>query len=220
MNTLSTTRPLAPRYILGVLAAAVLLIAFGFASISYAQTLTRQLQMGMSGADVTALQTFLAQDPSIYPQGLVTGYFGNLTKAAVSNYQSRNGISTVGRVGPVTMQHMNARMGGGMSGDITAPTISNVLISSTSNGATIHWNTNESSAGIVYYGTSYPTMTDTPTDATISGMVAMTSFSQQNSQNVSLTGLNANTTYYYVIYVKDQSGNVQLTWPTTFKTIN
>ncbi len=39
----------------------------------HADTLTRQLEEGNSGADVTSLQTYLAKDPTIYPQGLITG---------------------------------------------------------------------------------------------------------------------------------------------------
>jgi len=70
---------------------------FGLAFTANAATLTRQLELGMRGDDVSSLQTFLAQDVTIYPQGLVTGYFGSLTKSAVSNFQARNGISTVGR---------------------------------------------------------------------------------------------------------------------------
>ena len=61
-------------------------------NISSADTLYRQLQVGSRGADVSSLQTFLAEDPSVYPQGLVTGYFGFLTKSAVSNFQSNNGM--------------------------------------------------------------------------------------------------------------------------------
>src|SRR3989338_7152445 len=90
--------------------AAFVVVLFSAAVIAPAATLNRQLQVGMSGSDVSALQTFLAADVTLYPQGLVTGYFGNLTKAAVSNFQSRNGISPVGRVGPVTLAVLNAQM--------------------------------------------------------------------------------------------------------------
>ncbi len=73
--------------------------------------LPRSLALGMEGADVTALQQFLARDPAIYPEGKVTGYFGALTEAAVKRFQAKNGIvssgtpSTTGygRVGPKTI---------------------------------------------------------------------------------------------------------------------
>jgi peptidoglycan hydrolase-like protein with peptidoglycan-binding domain len=33
------------------------------------------------------LQTLLATKPEIYPEGLITGYFGQLTKKAVQKFQ-------------------------------------------------------------------------------------------------------------------------------------
>lgn len=47
------------------------------------------LRFGMSNSDVTRLQTLLAQDPSLYPEGLVTGYFGTLTRQAVIRFQEK-----------------------------------------------------------------------------------------------------------------------------------
>jgi plastocyanin len=70
----------------------------------------RILKRGSSGADVTRLQQFLAQDPSVYPEGTVSGYFGALTEKAVQRWQAKNNIissgspSTTGwgQVGPRT----------------------------------------------------------------------------------------------------------------------
>src|SRR3989344_7499461 len=47
----------------------------------------RVLSLRMSGSDVSCLQKTLAQDPAIYPEGLVTGYFGSLTQKAVQRWQ-------------------------------------------------------------------------------------------------------------------------------------
>lgn len=69
--------------------------------------LTRDLAQGMSGEDVEELQELLASDPDIYPEGLVTGYFGPLTQRAVERLQERFGIDSVGRVGPVTRGTLN-----------------------------------------------------------------------------------------------------------------
>src|SRR3989338_8904446 len=44
---------------------------------------TKILRLGVRGDEVTQLQEFLKQFPDIYPQGLVTGYFGPLTESAV-----------------------------------------------------------------------------------------------------------------------------------------
>lgn len=47
------------------------------------------LRFGMSNSDVARLQTLLAQDSSLYPEGLVTGYFGTLTRQAVTRFQEK-----------------------------------------------------------------------------------------------------------------------------------
>jgi len=54
-------------------------------------------------ADVTRLQTLLATEPTIYPEGFVTGYFGPLTFAAVQNFQVANDVVDVGGVGSGTV---------------------------------------------------------------------------------------------------------------------
>lgn len=187
-------------------------------SPAYADTLTRQLQFGMSGADVSALQTYLAQDQTIYPQGLVTGYFGFLTKSAVSNWQARNNISTVGRVGPITLAALNQEIGGVTSGDVVAPVISNLSLTTSTSSANIHWDTNEPARGIVYYSTSQVTMAEKYNDVEITGTSAISDTTLLNSQNISMMPLLASTTYYYIVYSKDAAGNVAVTWPSNFKT--
>lgn len=196
--------------------ATVLVLAAG--STAHAALLTRQLEFGMSGSDVSSLQIFLAADPTIYPQGLVTGYFGLLTRVAVSNFQVRNGISPVGRVGPITLAAINAQMGGGVSVGNTAPIISNVNVSTGVNSATFHWNTNEPAVGIVYYGTSWMPMTETEHDAIINGTSARMDSSLRSSEDITISGLQSNTTYYYVVYTKDAGGDATIIWPATFKT--
>ena len=47
------------------------------------------LQVGSKGLEVKELQKCLAKDPEIYPQGEITGYFGNKTKQAVINFQEK-----------------------------------------------------------------------------------------------------------------------------------
>lgn len=64
----------------------------------------RDLFMGKRGDDVTLLQTYLAQE-GYYPEGLITGYFGTLTKNAVVRYQKLNEITpTMGYVGSITRE--------------------------------------------------------------------------------------------------------------------
>lgn|ERR1035437_6138131 len=82
---------------------------------SQASTLTQQLDIGSSGTSVAALQSFLAQDNTLYPQGLVTGYYGFLTKAAVSNFQSRNGLVADGKFNKETIEIFDNQRINGMN---------------------------------------------------------------------------------------------------------
>lgn len=66
-----------------------------------AQGIIHTLQKKSSGNDVKLLQQFL-KIYGVYPDGLITGYFGSLTEAAVKKFQQREGISTVGVAGPKT----------------------------------------------------------------------------------------------------------------------
>jgi N-acetylmuramoyl-L-alanine amidase/peptidoglycan hydrolase-like protein with peptidoglycan-binding domain len=51
------------------------------------------------GGDVSKLQALLSQDPTLYPQKLVTGYYGTATQAAVQTFQSTQGVLQKGDVG-------------------------------------------------------------------------------------------------------------------------
>jgi peptidoglycan hydrolase-like protein with peptidoglycan-binding domain len=214
------------RFLLGVGLVLAAFLIMGSVSIARADTLNRDLSIGMSGADVSALQTFLAQDNTIYPQGLVTGYFGILTQAAVSNFQSRNGIEAVGQVGPITLPVLNLQIANGMVlgssavSSVSAPMITSVTTVSYTNSVSVAWNTNEFARGTVYYSTSPLTTYENNNSVNVSGNTAMTDTNFKSSQNVSIAGLSANTTYYYMIYTTDQQGNVSVTWPSTFQTTN
>jgi peptidoglycan hydrolase-like protein with peptidoglycan-binding domain len=82
--------------------------------------LTRSLSLGMTSEEVKLLQEILATDPDIYPEGLVTGYFGALTEKAVKKFQAKFGIEQVGNVGPKTMAQLNKLLteGAGNSGKV------------------------------------------------------------------------------------------------------
>ena len=77
--------------------------------------LTRSLQRGARGDDVRELQQFLSQFPDIYPEKLITGFFGFLTEAAVKKFQEKHGITDggtiettgYGQIGPKTLQKIN-----------------------------------------------------------------------------------------------------------------
>lgn len=83
------------------------------AKVVHTLTFTQYLARGSRGAQVTALQQLLAQDPTLYPAGLVTGYFGAGTEAAVGAFQVRYGISQkggagYGTLGPKTRAKLNS----------------------------------------------------------------------------------------------------------------
>ncbi len=79
------------------------LVSTGSASAVFASN----LYIGTSSDDVRRLQTLLASDPSIYPNGRITGYFGQATLKAVQTFQMKYGVASstsvgYGNVGPAT----------------------------------------------------------------------------------------------------------------------
>jgi len=76
-------------------------------------TFTQYLQRGARGKQVEALQKFLAKDSKIYPEGLITGYFGPATERAVKRFQekyniARQGDAGYGCAGPKTRAKLNS----------------------------------------------------------------------------------------------------------------
>lgn len=192
-----------------------------------AETLYRQLDLGATGSDVSSLQTFLAQDAVLYPEGLVTGYFGSLSFSAVSRFQTRNGIASVGRVGPVTLAALNAQMGNTSSavGDVYAPVITSAYISTSNTSATVNWTTNDAAIGKLYYSTSPIQLRNTFeqtgqnfVEPYVSGTLASFDGMQRSFQSVNIPGLSPNTTYYYLIEALDASNNSSITLPASFHT--
>ncbi len=66
--------------------------------------LTKNLYKGLSDEEVKKLQGFLKQYVEVYPEGLVTGYYGPLTEKAVKKFQEKYDIPTTGLVGPMTRE--------------------------------------------------------------------------------------------------------------------
>jgi len=82
---------------------------------------TRSLTTGSTGPDVTELQDFLiAQGDLVWPEGVSTGYFGNLTQAAVAKFQADNGITpAAGYFGPITSAKVNSMLSGSTTSTTT-----------------------------------------------------------------------------------------------------
>ena len=84
----------------------------------------KTLRKGSSGTEIRKLQEVLAAMPDIYPEKLITGYFGVLTRQAVQRFQSKYGIVSsgdenttgYGQVGPKTRKKLNEFMAGPQAG--------------------------------------------------------------------------------------------------------
>ena len=201
--------------------------------------LIKQLRRGMTGDDVKLLQEFLATDPDIYPEGLITGYFGPLTERAVKKLQKRMCLDQVGNVGPKTMWRINELLteGAGASGkippglliapgiqkklcatatttpDTIVPVISDVMATSTTASTTqIKWLTNELANSKVWYSTSTPVVASAPTPAVSSSAYVL-------NHSISLSDLTASTTYYYLVASTDKSENTTTSAEKLFTTL-
>ncbi|MDP2676947.1 MAG: peptidoglycan-binding protein [bacterium] len=67
----------------------------------------RYLERGATSDEVKYLQEFLATLPGVYPEKIITGYFGLLTENAVRRFQAKYGIDQLGVVGPRTRSKLN-----------------------------------------------------------------------------------------------------------------
>lgn len=204
---------------------------FALAAPAFAATISSHMDIGTQNSDVRVLQQTLATDPSLYPQGLVTGYFGSLTAAAVQRFQSHYGIVSsgtaattgYGRVGPATVAKFNEVYGGlGTTGGAdSAAIISGVTVAKNNSGTSLLWNTNENATGLVYYSTSPLQVTESSTPHVgpgVTGSFLSANTSLGTSNSLLLPGLAANTTYYYMIQTRDTDGNISVTWPSSFTT--
>jgi len=193
--------------------------------------ITTQLDLGDRDSEVTELQTYLATNANIYPEGLVTGYFGQLTKAAVERFQTAQGIISegtpattgYGRVGPQTMARINILLGSG--GDQTAwdtsPILSTPTVQKTDTNATFVWTSNEPTQGQVYLSNvplQFNEATGPRQQPYVSGNLALDAGGLQTSHTVTVSNLQANTTYYYLVRGVDNVGNMSMIWPSSFRT--
>ncbi len=193
-----------------VLATLVLstLVVVAVPSITNAYTLNRQLDLKATGDDVSAVQTYLAKDSSLYPQGLVTGYFGSMTASAVSKYQTRNGFEAVGRVGPLTLASLNRAMAGAgniqiVSG-MASPEIYNTSVNTSRNGANVSWGTDQLAQGLVFYSTSPLQATESLNSVEVSGSMMATDRTFRNSDSFTLKSTTKHNLLLYDLRYKSE----------------
>lgn len=203
-----------------------LVIPLVFSSQVFAYNIINsQLDLGERNADVTSLQGFFADNSSIYPEGLVTGYFGGLTMSAVKRFQAQYGFDQVGRVGPMTRDKINSLIseGGWVVSDIQGPWIYDVNKTISNTSVTLNWSTNELASAKVFYSTSPVTMNEGDINSVgfgaTSGYTATNDNLARTSQQIIINNLQPNTMYYYVVVSTDLKGNVSVWNPnTTFRT--
>lgn len=82
-------------------------VATAGTNVSNTVQLIRSMKEGMSGDDIAALQTLLASDPTIFPNGTVNGVFGTSTREALKKFQRKHGIEAMGFAGPKTLKKLN-----------------------------------------------------------------------------------------------------------------
>jgi peptidoglycan hydrolase-like protein with peptidoglycan-binding domain len=230
-TTLSTRKNLA---FAGTFFALFFVLSFGVgAHAAYAATIDTQLDFGSTGQEVRDLQTYLSTDVSVYPSGLVTGYFGSLTRAGVQRFQTVQGIVSsgtpettgYGRVGPTTMARLNALMSGATGNQstlFTVPVLSGVSLQRTQTSATFSWSTNEPTRGQIYWSTS-PIRADEATGPGqtpyVSGTLALDPNGLQTSHSVTVSNLQPGTLYNYFVRSIDASGDMSVILPSTFQTV-
>ena len=96
--------------------------------------------------------------------------------------------------------------------DTTAPIISNISLSVSTNTADITWDTDEESDSVVWYSTTTPLI--------ISGdTLFIDSSNLVTTHNISLSGLDSSTTYYFIINSFDSSGNKATSIEFSFTTL-
>ena len=203
------------------LSAGIIQASNGYYTVSPNTPITSQMGVGSRGTNVYNLQTFLASNSDIYPAGLVTGYFGALTDAAVRQYQLSYGISMVGHVGPVTIASINNTMARQYGIDVYGSRMYNISVQPFSNSAVINWTATGYNSGKVYYSTSsfgyVPAVGNFSAPMILGGSNVSTAYAA-NAQSVTLSNLMPHTMYYYIIEVADASGNVSVTNASTFTT--
>ena len=140
---------------------------------------------GLSGSSTTIEVTDLRTDHSVIVSGLTSAtqyYYRVISKDSSDN-------PTTSSIGNFTTSTA--------SEDVTAPVISNTTTSNTTmTSATITWTTDEAGNSIVDYGTT-----------TGLGYLSGDVDASTTSHLVTLSGLSADTTYYYQVRTQDDVGN-------------
>ena len=167
------------------------------------------LKLGSQGDAVKVLQLQLSKIPNIYPEGLISGYFGTLTAKAVRKLQAQNNLEQVGFVGPRTRELLsriskerinnlgnNLGNSSNISEEMNSPKVTPqvFVIESTSNSAStgyVFWTTSKNTTSDFYYSNITPLASTTP--------IKIKDNNLSFTHSVNINGLSTSTKYYFVI---------------------
>ena len=148
--------------------------------------------------------------PSVSFATLVTSHDMTLTglSASTTYYYLIQSSDASGNIGTSTEQSFTTLV----APDTTAPVISGISATSTASTTTsIVWTTDELADSAVWYATSTPVSAATASSTS--------SASSTMSHNISLSGLNASTLYYYFVGSKDSALNTATSTESSFTTL-
>lgn len=148
--------------------------------------LTGSLSQGTRSDDVKTLQTLLAKDSHIYPEGYVTGYYGALTSVAVGRFTSKHGKPSLSVE------------------NVGVPRISEIAATSTPTSMTVAWKTDVPTSAKIWWGSPGPLDAERMTPITTANF-------SENHQAVFSGMIYASTRYAFIISASDKNGNTSTT---------
>jgi len=85
----------------------IFLITFSSTVFASSPVLKNGLGLGDNGEQVKILQSKLSEDKTLYPSGLISGYYGNLTQQAVKKFQQKYSLIQTGNLDANTLEKFN-----------------------------------------------------------------------------------------------------------------
>ena len=139
---------------------------------------------------------------------LLTSHTKTLTGLSTSTtyYFRIDATDTSGNTATSTVQSFTTDSGA----DMTAPIITGITVDATATEAVAEWTTNENTTGIVWYGTTSPLI--------LADASHVADASSGTSHGATMTGLEPDTTYHYLVVATDGSNNMSTSSESSFTT--
>ncbi|MEN9621680.1 MAG: trimeric autotransporter adhesin [Candidatus Parcubacteria bacterium] len=178
----------------GIISADKAAMATALVSSTASTSFSKDLTVGSSGSEVSALQAAIGVTPA-------TGYFGSVTKSAVMKFQASKGISATGFVGPLTRAALN----GSGSSVVTAPVVTTPGTTSVVNSGV------EGTLTVDRFSISNTTAYEGDSMVPVLAIKLQAKLSDLTVQRVKLdlgTSTSIYTKVYKTLYVVDDAGKV------------